>query len=85
VASGVRASHRGTAPDLLLGIDLNAIPSGAVQRIEMRIGESAATVGMAAYNMEVPIGERSTFYSFGDFAHRFGKAAAFYRFPKQTS
>jgi iron complex outermembrane receptor protein len=52
---------------------------------EMKIGESAATVGMAAYNMEVALGERATFYSFGDLTHRFGKAAAFYRFPKQTS
>ena len=51
----------------------------------MRIGESSATVGMVAYNLEVPLGEHDTFYSFGDLTHRFGEAGAFYRFPKQTS
>jgi iron complex outermembrane receptor protein len=51
----------------------------------MKIGESAATVGMAAYNLEVPLGEHTTLYSFGDLTHRVGKAAGFYRFPSQTS
>jgi iron complex outermembrane recepter protein len=52
---------------------------------EMKIGEARATVGMAAYNLELPVGESSTFYSFGDLSYRFGRAAGFYRFPKQTS
>jgi iron complex outermembrane recepter protein len=52
---------------------------------EMRIGEASATVGMLAYNLEVPLGEHETFYSFGDLSHRLGEAGAFYRFPKQTS
>jgi iron complex outermembrane receptor protein len=51
----------------------------------MRIGEASATVGMVSYNLEVPLGEHETFYSFGDLTHRFGEAGAFYRFPKQTS
>jgi iron complex outermembrane receptor protein len=52
---------------------------------EMRIGESSATVGMAAFNLEVPLGERAALYAFGDLSHRYGQAAAFYRFPTQTS
>ncbi|HTV25672.1 MAG TPA: TonB-dependent receptor, partial [Polyangiaceae bacterium] len=52
---------------------------------EMKIGEASATVGMLGYNLEVPLGEHETFYSFGDLSHRFGEAGAFYRYPKQTS
>jgi iron complex outermembrane recepter protein len=52
---------------------------------EMKIGESSATVGMAAFNLEVPVNEHATFYSFGDLTHRFGRAEGFYRFPKQTA
>lgn len=52
---------------------------------KMKIGEAAATAGMAAYNMEVPIGDNATFYSFGDLSHRFGKANGFYRFPKDVA
>jgi iron complex outermembrane receptor protein len=52
---------------------------------EMKIGESSVTAGMAAFNMEVPLGERATFYSFGDLSHRFGRSAGFTRFPRQTS
>jgi iron complex outermembrane recepter protein len=51
----------------------------------MKIGESAATVGMAAYNMELPLSDAATLYSFGMLSHRFGRAAGFYRFPKQTA
>jgi iron complex outermembrane recepter protein len=55
------------------------------EQFAMKIGESAATVGMASYNMELPLAEFATFYSFGDLSHRFGRAAGFYRFPKQTA
>jgi iron complex outermembrane recepter protein len=51
----------------------------------MKIGESAAAVGMGSYNMEVPFGTTGKFYSFGDLSYRRGIAAGFYRFPKQTS
>ncbi len=51
----------------------------------MRIGEAASAGGMGAYNLELPISEVSTFYSFGDIAHRRGDAAGFYRFPKQEA
>jgi iron complex outermembrane receptor protein len=51
----------------------------------MRIGESRAIAGLGAYNLEVPFSTAATFYSFGDVSHRRGKAAGFYRFPKQTS
>lgn len=52
---------------------------------EMKIGEAAAIAGMAAYNMELPIGDVARFYSFGDLSHRRGSAGGFYRFPKQQA
>ena len=52
---------------------------------KMRIGESSATVGTASYNMQLPAGDNATFYSFGDLTHRYGKATAFYRYPKDTA
>ena len=51
----------------------------------MRIGEAASEGAMGSYNMEVPIDSVSTFYSSGDLAHRNGDAAAFYRYPNQTT
>jgi iron complex outermembrane recepter protein len=53
--------------------------------LKMKIGESAATVAMVGYNMEIPVGDHATFYSFGDLSHRYGRAAGFYRFPRQTA
>lgn len=53
---------------------------------KMRIGEARAIAGIGAYNLEVPFSSgAATFYSFGDVSHRRGKAAGFYRFPKQVS
>jgi iron complex outermembrane recepter protein len=52
---------------------------------DMKIGESRAIAGTGAYNLEVPFSNNATFYSFGDISHRRGKAAGFYRFPKQVS
>ena len=51
----------------------------------MRIGEAAAQNAVGSYNMEIPIDDVSTFYSFGDLGHRNGDAAGFYRYPFQTS
>ncbi len=51
----------------------------------MKIGEAAAIGGIGAFNMELPVSEATTFYSFGDVAHRRGAAAGFYRFPKQEA
>jgi iron complex outermembrane receptor protein len=50
-----------------------------------KIGEAAAIGGMGAYNMELPVSDAATFYSFGDIAHRRGSASGFYRFPKQEA
>ncbi len=52
---------------------------------EMKIGESSATSGSGAYNMELPVSEVAKFYSFGDIAHRRSRAAGFFRFPKQET
>lgn len=47
----------------------------------MRIGEAAAQDAMGSFNMELPMDDNSTFYSFGDLSHRTGEAAGFYRYP----
>jgi iron complex outermembrane receptor protein len=52
---------------------------------KMKIGESAATAGMGAFNLELPLGEGSKFYSFGDLSYRRGLAAGFNRFPSQRT
>jgi iron complex outermembrane recepter protein len=51
----------------------------------MKIGEAAAIAGMGAYNLELPINDVATFYSFGDLSHRRGAANGFRRFPKQQA
>jgi len=51
----------------------------------MKIGEASAEDAMGSYNMEVPVDDATTFYSFGDLSHRNGDAAGFYRFPNQFS
>ena len=45
----------------------------------MRVGQSAATEGMAFYNAVVPLGETAEFYSFGGLGHRDGLSAGFFR------
>ncbi len=49
----------------------------------MRVGQSAATEGMAFYNAVVPLGETAEFYSFGGVGHRDGVSAGFFRLPSQ--
>src|SRR5438876_6587849 len=49
----------------------------------MRVGQSAATEGMAFYNTVVPFNESAEFYSFGGVGHRDGLSAGFFRLPSQ--
>ncbi len=51
----------------------------------MKIGESAATVGMGAFNMELPLDDKVKLYAFGDVSYRRGLAAGFFRYPAQVS
>ena len=51
----------------------------------MKVGESAATAGSIFYNMRLPFSDHAELYSFGGISHREGRAAGFYRFPKQVS
>jgi len=51
------------------------------QDFTIRLGQAAATEGMAFYNTVVPLSENAEFYSFGGISHRNGVAAGFYRFP----
>jgi len=86
-ATNRAGTYTGTIYTDDLDADAAALAESGLTRddFEMKIGEASATVGMAAFNLELPVGERATVYSFGDASHRFGKAAAFYRFPKQSS
>jgi iron complex outermembrane recepter protein len=53
--------------------------------LDMRIGEAAASVGMIAYNLELPLAAGATFYSFGGITRRNGEAAGYYRYPYQEA
>ena len=59
--------------------------AGGRDRFSMRIGEAAAEDAMGSYNLELPIDDAATFYSFGDLGHRTGEAAGFYRYPNQVT
>jgi iron complex outermembrane recepter protein len=79
--------YTGAVYDNDRAIDDQILASRGLTRADfkMKIGEAAATMGTAAYNMELPVGDNATFYSFGDLTHRFGRANGFYRFPKDTA
>jgi iron complex outermembrane receptor protein len=79
--------YTGAVYDNDRAVDDQMLASRGLTRADfkMKIGEASATVGMAAYNMELPIGDSATFYTFGDLTHRYGKANGFYRFPKDTA
>jgi iron complex outermembrane receptor protein len=47
----------------------------------IRLGQAAATEGMAFYNTLVPFSDDAEFYSFGGISHRNGLSAGFYRLP----
>ena len=51
----------------------------------MRIGESSVASAIGEYNLEIPMSDAATFYSFGDLAHRRGSAGGFYRLPYQRT
>ncbi|MFL5748929.1 MAG: TonB-dependent receptor [Niastella sp.] len=51
----------------------------------MFIGNSKQLNAYGEANLEVPISNKSKFYAMGMYSYRKGKAAGFYRYPKQTS
>ena len=55
--------------------------AGGKDKFNMKIGEAAAEEGMGSFNLELPMDDNATFYSFGDLSHRNGNAAGFYRYP----
>jgi iron complex outermembrane receptor protein len=79
--------YTGAVYDTDRAVDDQMLASRGLTRADfkMKIGEAAATVGSAGYNLELPVGDSATFYSFGDLTHRYGKANGFYRFPKDTA
>jgi len=52
---------------------------------KMKIGEAASEDAVGSYNLEIPIDDNATFYSFGDLGHRNGRAAGFFRYPVAVS
>jgi iron complex outermembrane recepter protein len=68
------------------GTDSALLANGLTREdFTIRLGQSAATVGMAFYNTVVPLSENAEFYSFGGISHRDGRAAGFYRLPSQEA
>jgi iron complex outermembrane receptor protein len=59
--------------------------AGGRDAFKMKIGEAAADEGMGSFNLELPMDDSSTFYSFGDLSHRNGNSGAFNRFPINTT
>ncbi|EIM74557.1 TonB-dependent outer membrane receptor [Nitritalea halalkaliphila LW7] len=51
------------------------------QDFDMRIGNSAINSGGIAANFELPLNEKITLYSFGNWNNKRGNAAGFYRYP----
>jgi len=78
--------------DIFLGVTTQAGTDSALrvngltrQDFTIRLGQAAATEGMAFYNTVVPLSENAEFYSFGGISHRNGVAAGFYRLPSQEA
>src|SRR6058998_2859816 len=81
-----------TGNDIFLGVTTQAGTDSALaahgltrQDFTIRLGQAAATEGMAFYNTVVPLSENAEFYSFGGVSHRNGVAAGFYRLPSQEA
>lgn len=51
----------------------------------MFIGNSKQLNAYGEANLELPVSARSKFYAMGMYSYRKGKAAGFYRYPKQTT
>jgi iron complex outermembrane receptor protein len=77
-----KAPAGGTPP-----VDDTIIASKGLTRddFQMRIGEAGAEDAMGSYNLELPIDDAATFYSFGDLGLRNGDAAGFFRYPGQLT
>src|SRR3989449_1919016 len=78
--------------DIFLGVTTQAGTDSALrvngltrQDFTIRLGQAAATEGMAFYNTVVPLSENAEFYSFRGLSHRNGVAAGFYRLPSQEA
>jgi iron complex outermembrane receptor protein len=79
-----------TGNDIFRGVTTQAGTDSALlvngltrEDFTIRLGQAAATVGMAFYNTMVPLSDDAEFYSFGGISHRDGVAAGFYRLPSQ--
>jgi iron complex outermembrane receptor protein len=85
-------SPAGTPPDQAAVIAAQMADQAELTRrgltrdnFRMREGESAEESAMGTYNLQIPIDDVTTFYSFGDLGHRNGNAAGLNRFPNATT
>jgi iron complex outermembrane recepter protein len=81
------ASDISTLRTLLSGdITTDELAARGLKRrdFNMRVGQSQLRSGKAFYNMELPVGDEGTIYSFGGVSYRNGEAAGFYRLPYQS-
>jgi iron complex outermembrane receptor protein len=74
-------------PDPDMSIDNSILAMNHLTRddFRMKIGEASAEDAMGSFNLELPIDDVSTFYSFGDLSHRTGAAGGFYRYPAAST
>jgi iron complex outermembrane receptor protein len=80
-----KSPNNPNGPDPMQVIDNQILQMKGKTRedFKMKIGEASSEDAIGSYNLEMPIDDTATFYSFGDLAHRSGGAAGFYRFPNQ--
>jgi iron complex outermembrane receptor protein len=73
----------GLYTDSMRAIDDSTLQARGLTRrdVTMRVGQAAATVGMAFFNSAVGLSDNANFYAFGGVSQRNGDAGAFYRLP----
>jgi iron complex outermembrane recepter protein len=73
----------GVYTDSMRAIDDATLQARGLTRrdVTMRVGQAAATVGMAFFNSSVGLSDNADFYAFGGVSQRNGDAGAFYRLP----
>jgi iron complex outermembrane receptor protein len=84
-ATGANPYYNMADPNQVMDDQIIASKGLTRDNFKMHIGEAAAEDAIGSYNFEYPLDDASTFYSFGDLAHRNGSAAGFYRYPNQTT
>ncbi|HET9622566.1 MAG TPA: TonB-dependent receptor, partial [Kofleriaceae bacterium] len=75
----------GPDPDKTLDNQLLAARGLTRKDFNMKVGEAAAQDAIGSFNLELPLNDQATFYSFGDLSHRTGDSFGFYRYPAAST